>query len=80
MFAAVFRDKLQRLAKEFLRENYLFVFVGDSKIKGGSGWTGGANMDIKQEIIECGGKQMKMEKLVEICQDEMQRSSFSFNL
>jgi len=41
MFSATFPDEVQRLAKHFLRDNYIFLAVGI---------LGGANEDIAQTI------------------------------
>ncbi len=43
MFSAKFPDEVQKLAKHFLRENYIFLAVGTP---------GGANEDIAQTIEE----------------------------
>ena len=43
MFSATFPDEIQMLARELLRDNYLFVTVGR---------VGGANTDISQHVHE----------------------------
>ncbi|KAM7432977.1 putative ATP-dependent RNA helicase ddx4 [Porites harrisoni] len=56
MFSATFPDEIQRLAADFLKEQYLFVAVG--KI-------GGSNLDISQSVISVPGDDKK-EKLFEL--------------
>ena len=56
MYSATFPDEIQRLAADFLKENYLFVVVG--KI-------GGSNLDISQTVISVPGDD-KQEKLFEL--------------
>ncbi|XP_078353915.1 uncharacterized protein LOC144638600 isoform X2 [Oculina patagonica] len=56
MFSATFPDEIQRLAADFLKEDYLFVAVGR---------IGGSNLDITQTVISVPGDD-KQEKLFEI--------------
>ena len=56
MFSATFPDEIQRLAADFLKEQYLFVAVG--KI-------GGSNLDISQSVISVPGDDKK-EKLFDL--------------
>lgn len=56
MFSATFPDDIQRLAADFLREDYLFVIVGR---------IGGSNLDISQTVISVPGDE-KQEKLFNI--------------
>lgn len=56
MFSATFPDEIQRLAADFLKEDYLFVAVGR---------IGGSNLDISQTVISVPGDD-KQEKLFEI--------------
>lgn len=56
MFSATFPDEIQRLAADFLKDNYLFVAVGT---------IGGSNLDISQTIISVPGDD-KQEKLFDI--------------
>ncbi|CAG2174221.1 unnamed protein product, partial [Oppiella nova] len=56
MFSATFPDEVQRLAQEFLNENYLFLTVGI---------IGSANSDVEQTFIEVDGKQ-KRSKLMDV--------------
>ena len=56
MYSATFPDEIQRLAADFLKEQYLFVVVG--KI-------GGSNLDISQAVISVPGDD-KQEKLFDI--------------
>jgi len=56
MFSATFPDEIQRLAADFLKENYLFVAVGT---------IGGSNLDISQTVISVPGDD-KQEKLFNI--------------
>ncbi|XP_078531226.1 putative ATP-dependent RNA helicase DDX4 isoform X3 [Lissotriton helveticus] len=58
MFSATFPEKIQSLAKEFLKSDYLFVVVGQ---------VGGACSDVEQIIIPV-GQHGKKDKLVEILQ------------
>ena len=56
MFSATFPDEIQRLAADFLKDNYLFVAVGT---------IGGSNLDISQTVITVPGDD-KQEKLFDI--------------
>lgn len=56
MFSATFPDEIQRLAADFLKEEYLFVVVGR---------IGGSNLDISQTVISVPGDD-KQEKLFDI--------------
>ncbi|XP_022779028.1 probable ATP-dependent RNA helicase DDX4 isoform X3 [Stylophora pistillata] len=56
MFSATFPDDIQRLAADFLKEDYLFVIVGR---------IGGSNLDISQTVISVPGDD-KQEKLFNI--------------
>ncbi|XP_073227246.1 uncharacterized protein [Porites lutea] len=56
MFSATFPDEIQRLAADFLKEQYLFVAVG--KI-------GGSNLDISQSVMSVPGDDKK-EKLFDL--------------
>lgn len=56
MFSATFPDDIQRLAADFLKEDYLFVIVGR---------IGGSNLDISQTVISVPGDE-KQEKLFNI--------------
>nr|QTO31349.1 vasa [Cynops cyanurus] len=56
MFSATFPERIQSLAKEFLKSDYLFVVVGQ---------VGGACSDVEQIIIPV-GQHGKKDKLVEI--------------
>ncbi|XP_069078307.1 probable ATP-dependent RNA helicase DDX4 isoform X2 [Pleurodeles waltl] len=58
MFSATFPERIQSLAKEFLKSDYLFVVVGQ---------VGGACSDVEQIIIPV-GQHGKKDKLVEILQ------------
>jgi len=56
MFSATFPEEVQKMAAEFLKEDYLFLTVGI---------VGSANSDVEQTFIEVDGKQ-KRSKLVDI--------------
>lgn len=56
MFSATFPDEIQRLAADFLKEDYLFVAVGR---------IGGSNLDISQTVISVPGDD-KQQKLFDI--------------
>jgi probable ATP-dependent RNA helicase DDX4 len=56
MFSATFPDEVQNIAKEFLKDDYLFLTVGI---------VGSANSDVEQTFIEVEGKQKK-QKLMDI--------------
>ena len=56
MFSATFPDEIQRLAADFLKEDYLFVAVGR---------IGGSNLDITQAVISVPGDD-KQQKLFDI--------------
>lgn len=58
MFSATFPDEVQRLAKHFLRDNYIFLAVGI---------LGGANEDIAQtiELVPQGNKKDRLFELLE---------------
>lgn len=56
MFSATFPDEMQRLAADFLKQDYLFVVVGR---------IGGSNLDISQAVISV-PENDKQEKLFEI--------------
>jgi superfamily II DNA/RNA helicase len=58
MFSATFPDEVQRLAKHFLRENYIFLAVGT---------LGGANEDIAQsiEVVPQANKKDRLFQLLE---------------
>ncbi|XP_028372240.1 probable ATP-dependent RNA helicase DDX4 [Phyllostomus discolor] len=56
MFSATFPEEIQRLAREFLKPNYLFVAVGQ---------VGGACTDVQQTVLQV-GQYAKREKLVEV--------------
>ena len=56
MFSATFPDEIQRLAADFLKEDYLFVIVGR---------IGGSNLDISQTIVSVPGDD-KQDKLFNI--------------
>jgi superfamily II DNA/RNA helicase len=58
MFSATFPDEVQKLAKHFLRNNYIFLAVGTP---------GGANEDIAQTIEEVpqGNKKDRLLQLLE---------------
>ena len=56
MFSATFPDEIQRLAADFLKDNYLFVAVGT---------IGGSNLDISQTVISVPGDD-KQEKLFDL--------------
>jgi superfamily II DNA/RNA helicase len=58
MFSATFPDEVQRLAKHFLRENYVFLAVGI---------LGGANEDIAQtiELVPQANKKDRLFQLLE---------------
>jgi len=59
MFSATFPDDIQKLAHEFLQENFIFLTVGV---------VGGACSDVEQNIIQVEGRD-KRNKLVEILED-----------
>ncbi|XP_056403617.1 probable ATP-dependent RNA helicase DDX4 isoform X2 [Hyla sarda] len=59
MFSATFPEDIQRLARDNLKPDYLFVVVGQ---------VGGACSDVEQQIIEV-NRQEKRGKLVEILQN-----------
>ena len=56
MFSATFPDEIQKLAADFLVDDYVFIAVG---------MVGGANTDVTQEIVEV-DQYGKREKLVSI--------------
>ena len=56
MFSATFPDDIQKLAADFLKEDYLFVAVGR---------VGGSNLDICQSVIPTSANE-KQEKLFDI--------------
>lgn len=56
MFSATFPDEVQRLAREFLNDDYIFISVGI---------VGGANQDVSQTIIPV-TKFEKRKKLIEL--------------
>ncbi|CAG2108844.1 unnamed protein product, partial [Medioppia subpectinata] len=58
MFSATFPEEVQRLAQEFLNENYIFITVGI---------IGSANADVTQAFVEVDGKQ-KRSKLMDVLQ------------
>ncbi|NXI40476.1 DDX4 helicase, partial [Galbula dea] len=58
MFSATFPEEVQRLAGDFLKNNYLFVVVGH---------LGGACSDVQQSILQV-PEYFKRDKLVEILQ------------
>jgi len=60
MFSATFKDPVQRLAREFLDDNYIFLAVGI---------VGGANTDVKQEILKVSQteKRKKLNELLGGC-------------
>ncbi|CAF3249172.1 unnamed protein product [Rotaria sp. Silwood2] len=61
MFSATFPDEVQRLAKHFLRENYVFLAVGI---------LGGANEDIAQ-TIELVPQASKKDRLFQLLEDNL---------
>ncbi|CAF1143633.1 unnamed protein product [Rotaria sp. Silwood1] len=61
MFSATFPDEVQRLAKHFLRENYVFLAVGI---------LGGANEDIAQ-TIEPVSQASKKDRLFQLLEDNL---------
>ncbi|CAF1049070.1 unnamed protein product [Rotaria sordida] len=61
MFSATFPDEVQRLAKHFLRENYVFLAVGI---------LGGANEDIAQ-TIESVPQANKKDRLFQLLEDNL---------
>ncbi|XP_064414215.1 probable ATP-dependent RNA helicase DDX4 isoform X3 [Latimeria chalumnae] len=58
MFSATFPDEIQRLAADFLKQDYLFLVVGQ---------VGGACSDVQQNILQV-TQYSKRDKLVEILQ------------
>lgn len=71
MFSATFPDEIQRLAADFLKEDYLFVAVGR---------IGGSNLDISQTVISVPGDD-KQQKLFDILlQSGMCLTEFCFRL
>ena len=56
LFSATFPDEIQKLAADFLKENYLFVAVGR---------VGGSNHDITQTVLAMHSDE-KRDKLFEI--------------
>lgn len=56
LFSATFPEEIQRLAADFLKEDYLFVAVGR---------VGGTNHDITQTVVSIQGDE-KRDKLFEI--------------
>lgn len=56
MFSATFPDEIQRLAADFLKDDYLFVAVGR---------IGGSNLDISQTVMSVPGDD-KQQKLFDI--------------
>jgi superfamily II DNA/RNA helicase len=61
MFSATFPDEVQRLAKHFLRENYVFLAVGI---------LGGANEDIAQ-TIELVPQATKKDRLFQLLEENL---------
>jgi superfamily II DNA/RNA helicase len=61
MFSATFPDEVQKLAKHFLRENYIFLAVGTP---------GGANEDIAQTIEEV-PQANKKERLLQLLEQNL---------
>jgi superfamily II DNA/RNA helicase len=73
MFSATFPDEVQRLAKHFLRENYVFLAVGI---------LGGANEDIAQ-TIELVPQATKKDRLFQLLEENLSmkiKENFSFLL
>ena len=61
MFSATFPDEVQRLAKHFLRESYIFLAVGI---------LGGANEDIAQ-TIELTPQAEKKDRLFQLLEENL---------
>lgn len=68
MFSATFPSDVQRLARDFLKHNYLFAAVGK---------VGGACSDVEQCFIEVTGPS-KREKLLEIVQERSTEKTLIF--
>jgi superfamily II DNA/RNA helicase len=64
MFSATFPDEVQRLAKHFLRENYVFLAVGI---------LGGANEDIAQ-TIELVPQASKKDRLFQLLEENLSKT------
>jgi len=69
LFSATFPDKVQTLAKQFLRKDYLFIEVGI---------VGGACQDVQQIFMKVENneavKSDRLEKLVQEAEDPQQRT------
>ena len=70
MFSATFPEQIQRLAKEFLRDNYIFLAVGTP---------GGANEDISQTIEEV-PQSNKKARLIQLLDENLSTSGRFFFL
>ena len=68
MFSATFPSEVQRMAKHFLREDYIFLVVGTP---------GGANEDIAQTIEEV-PQSSKKERLFQLLEENLSMKISSF--
>lgn len=66
MFSATFPEQVQRLAKHFLRDNYIFLAVGT---------LGGANEDISQSI-ELVPQAQKKDRLFHLLEENLSKIFF----
>ena len=70
MFSATFPEEVQKLAKHFLRDNYVFLAVGTP---------GGANEDIAQTIEEVPQSQKK-DRLLQLLEQNLRMKEILYNI